>query len=200
MGLKLSELKEGSSIILHVSNETDDMQLDASIKKILKENIALISLDFPSAKPLVFNNVRINMEYDNDSIPVIWRNVKIVTYKNEYILQTTSEGMNYNRRSSFRVGVSQLASLRMEGHGTEQVLIKDVSLSGFAITDRKKELNFHMGDKLSVYFEDLGHVLNLTGQVVRIEEHEDMIIYGLEICNLCKDLSSYISVKQRFRN
>ena len=54
-----------------------------------------------------------------------------------------------------------------------------------------------MGDEISVYFEDLGHNLNLIGEIVRIEEREDMFVYGLKILNLCKDLSSYINVRQR---
>ena len=81
--------------------------------------------------------------------------------------------------------------------GPRQVMVRDLSLSGFSVSDRKKELVLHIGDELSVYFDDLGHTLNLIGRVVRIEEHEDVIIYGLEICNLCKNLSSYLSTKQR---
>ena len=76
-------------------------------------------------------------------------------------------------------------------------MVRDLSLTGFSISDRKKELALDIGSELSVSFEDLGHVLNLTGRVVRIEEQEDVNIYGFEICNLCKDLSSYLSVKQR---
>lgn len=48
-----------------------------------------------------------------------------------------------------------------------------------------------------MHFEDIGHILDLAGRVVRVEEREDMTIYGLEICNLCKDLSSYVNIKQR---
>lgn len=37
----------------------------------------------------------------------------------------------------------------------------------------------------------------MDGRVVRIEEREDMIIYGMAICNMCKDLSAYVNNKQR---
>ena len=67
----------------------------------------------------------------------------------------------------------------------------------YNITDRKKELNLDPGDTISVAWEDFGHMLNLSGRVVRIEELENGIVYGLEICNVCKDLPSYISKKQR---
>lgn len=199
MGLKLSELEEGVSLYFHVSNETGELDFDGALEKHIKENIALVSLNLPTTKPISFDTVRVNMEYHSDAVPVIWRDVKLVPYKTEYVLQVFSEGMNNNRRSSFRVGVSEMASLRRSGHGAEQVMVKDVSLSGFALTDRKKEFGFKMGERISIYFEDLGHILDLAGQLVRIEEHDDMIIYGFEICNLCKDLSSYITVKQRLK-
>ena len=122
-----------------------------------------------------------------------------MNYKHDYILQVFSDGMKYNRRDSFRVGVSVLAEFRKGGR-TQQVLIRDISVSGFAISDRKNELGLSKGDEVFVKFEDIGHYLDLAGRVVRIEEREDMIIYGLEICNLCKDLSSYVSIKQRRNN
>lgn len=89
--------------------------------------------------------------------------------------------------------------MKVMGRGEKTVMIRDVSLSGFSITDRKKDLNLQTGNEVSLHFEDLGHILNLTGTVVRIEEHEDMIIYGFVINNLCKDLPSYVNTKQRQR-
>ena len=76
-------------------------------------------------------------------------------------------------------------------------MVKDISITGFSITDRKKELNHSPGERLSVSFEDLAYKLDLTGSLVRIEEREEMTIYGFEITNLCKNLSPYISEKQR---
>lgn len=198
MGIKLSELEVESVITLQISNGSGTIPLKAAIKRIVKEDIAIISLDYDGNSRLVFDNVKINVEYNqDDDVPIIWRNVKVVSYKSDYILQVFSEGAKHNRRGCFRVPVATMARLSMVGKGVEQVMIRDISLSGFSITDRKKELNLSTGDELAVFFEDRGHILDLAGRVVRIEEHEDMIIYGLEICNLCKDLSSYISIRQR---
>ena len=118
-------------------------------------------------------------------------------YKSEYVLQASTEGIRNNRRGCFRVGISVYANCRKSGQGTRRVLIRDISLSGFAITDNAKELNFAIGDEISISFEDIGYSIDLRGNVVRIEEQESRIIYGVEICNLCRDLSSYINVKQR---
>lgn len=201
MGVKLSELENGSNIVLHISNVNDSsqtMDMNASILKVIKSNIALISLGFDSEKKLVFDNVQIDMEHIyEDRMPILWRNVKIVAYKSNYVMQVPTDGVRHNRRNCYRVGVSSLARVHAMGKGMKQVFVRDISLTGFSITDRKNDLNLSLGDELSTHFEDLGHRLDLEGRVVRIEKHEDKTIYGLEIKNLCKELSSYISTKQR---
>ena len=200
MGIKLSELEVGFEIKLKISsdNSKETMEMKGVIKSIVKSNIAIIDLDYPTERRLNFDNVNVDLEYCQDeNVPILWRDVKIAYYKGEYVLQAPSDGRRHNRRGCFRVGVSVKAPIRIEGKGTEVAMIRDVSLSGYSISDRRKELNIDVGDKVSVKFEDSGHNLNLVGIVVRTEEREDMVIYGLEICNICKDLSSYISVKQR---
>ena len=200
MGIKLSEVAEESTVLLHISNETHGMTMNATIQKIVKDDISIIELDYDSNKRLSFDNVKIYVEYCQDEgVPIIWREAKVFAYKDKYVLQVFSEGVRHNRRGSFRVGVGVLARLSMPGCSVPQVMIRDISLTGFSITDRKQELNLQIGDELSVKFEDRAHILDLAGRVVRIEEHEDRVIYGLEICNLCRDLSSYISVRQRIK-
>lgn len=129
----------------------------------------------------------------------MWYSVKVVNYKDDdYAMQVFSDGTKHNRRGSFRVGVSSPAKVRNAAPGTpREVMVRDVSLTGFSVSDRKKELSLNSGDMLSIYWEDFGHILDLTGRVVRIETQEDVVIYGFEICNVCKDLSSYINKKQR---
>lgn len=198
--MKLSELEEGSKLSLRIISKEKKIQLDAVLKKHIRENIALITLTYDTSKKISFDNVRTDMEFSPaGDIPLIWYNVKIVNYKdNDYALQVFSEGTKHNRRGSFRVGVSSPARVKNPPPGAPRdVMIRDVSLTGFSVSDRKRELSLKAGDTLSVYWEDFGHILDLSGRVVRIEEQEDVIIYGFEICNVCKDLSSYISKKQR---
>lgn len=198
MGIKLSELKEGSPITLKISSGERKLEMPAMINQIVKDDIAYISLEHNTGKRLSFDNVKIDMEYVFEGVmPICWRNVKIVYYKGEYVMQVSAEGQRNNRRGYFRVGVSMYAQLRREGHGTQQVMMRDISLSGFAITDRSKELGLTEGDKAVVGFEDIGYACELLGRVVRIEDREDMRVYGFEICNLCKGLSGYVNKKQR---
>lgn len=200
MGLKLSELEEGTVIRLQVSNKENSMPFDAVIRRHVKNNIAFITLDTEEEKKLVFDGLQIDMECSQDGlVPFIWHNVKIVNYKTGYLMQVTADGARNNRRGFFRVGVSTSAKILTAGKGSRQAMLRDLSLSGFSVSDRKKELRLSIGDELSIYFEDMGHSLNLIGKVVRIEDNTEALIYGFEICNLCKNLSSYLSVKQRRR-
>lgn len=199
LGFKLAEIEEGARITLSISNKENTLELGASIKKQLKDNIALITLEYDGEKRLNFDNVQVDLEHcDENGIPYIWHNVKLVSYKTDYVMQVSSDGVKHNRRGCFRVAVATTALLVRGGRGAGRIMIRDISLSGFSIADRKLELGLAVGDQLSVSFEDLGHHLDLTGRVVRIEEREDMIIYGLTILNMCKDLSSYVNVKQRY--
>lgn len=197
MGLKLSELAAGSHITLIISNGTQKMEIAAHIDRNIRENISVINLELNTRQPIKFDSVHIEVEANFSEVPYIWRTAQILYYQSEYVLQVKGEGTRHNRRNSYRVGVSKSATMRMDGRRDTEVMIRDVSLSGFSIGDRKKELNLKMGDSLAVYFEDIGHKLNLVGQVVRIDERDEINIYGLVIHNLCKDLSSYVSIKQR---
>ena len=196
MGHLLSEIAEGERFVLHISNEGNSLDLYGIVKRHLKENIALISILYN--QPLNFENVHVDAEaMGEESIPIMWRNVKIVSYKGDYILQAPTDGVKHNRRGCFRVAVAMIAQMRMGGNGAKHVMVRDISLSGFAIADRKKELELSKGTVLSIFFEDLGCTIDLTGKLVRIEEREEMTVYGFETINLCRDLSSYLSLKQR---
>lgn len=198
LGFKLSEIEIGGKITLHISNDLNHMDMDAIVKRGIDDHLCIIDICFESNRPLNFNNVKIEMEYTTpDGIPYLWRTVQVSYCRSQYVLQTKNDGIRHNRRECFRVGVSVTGRLRMVGNGEKKVMVRDVSLSGFAITDRKKELELKVGDEVRLLFEDIGHILDLAGQVVRIEEHEDMVIYGFQIQNICKDLSSYINTKQR---
>lgn len=199
MKQEFTEIETGSRILLCLSSGNKSMEMGAIITRHLKDNIALISLDNSSGQVLKFDNVTINIIYTNaEGIPYIWMNSTIVYYQGQYLLQVKADGgRRHNRRSSFRVGVSHYAKLRVAGHGEVEVVVRDVSLTGFSITDRKKELGLTQGTHALLRYEDIGHELELEGNVVRIEETEDYIIYGFVLTKSSRDLSSYVNLKQR---
>lgn len=176
LGIKLSEIEEGSQITLQIYNSENNMQMGAVLKQHVREDIALISLEYDTKRRLNFDNVRIDMEYSyDDGVPIIWRNVKVVNYREDYAMQVFSEGNRHNRRGCFRVSVAAVATLSMTGKTPQQVTVRDISLSGFSITDRKKELGLNLGDKLAINFEDMGHYIDLKGKVVRIQDRKSVV-------------------------
>ena len=195
---KFTEVGEDSPIVLSIRLNDKHMELGAVVKKHLGKNLTLITLNYGGGKRLVFDNVQIDVLYcASDSIPILWHNAKVVNHKDNYILQISADGTRSNRRNSFRVSVATLGWMNQVGKPPKQVMIKDVSMTGFAITDRKKELKLQKGDRIVVSFDDLIFSLKLDGKLVRIEEHDDYVIYGFVILNICNDLSSYINQKQR---
>ena len=198
MGHKFTEVNEESPIVLSIRSNDKHLELGAVVKKQLGKNLTLITLNYGGGKRLVFDNVQVDVLYcTGDSIPILWHNAKIINHKDNYILQITAEGTKSNRRNSFRISVATLGWMNQVGKPPRQVMIKDVSMTGFAITDRKKELKLAKGDRVIVSFDDLIFSLKLDGKLVRIEEHDDYIIYGFIILNVCNDLSLYINQKQR---
>lgn len=198
MGIKLSSLEVGSPVTLNVSNEDNHICMDATIKQVLRDDLALLTIHFKEDQILNFDNCNVQVEYcPGNDIPFIWKVGQIIYHQSEYILKVYTDGTKKNRRECFRVGVGRMARMKSQSGSSLEVMVKDVSLSGFAITDRKDELKFQQGEKVSISFEDLGHELNLVGRLVRIEQRDQMTIYGFETCNLCKDLPSYVSCKQR---
>lgn len=198
MGHKFTEVGEGSPIVLSIRSNDKHMELGAVVKKHLGKNLTLITLNYGGGKRLVFDNVQIDVLYcASDSIPILWHNAKVINHKDNYLLQIAVDGTKSNRRNSFRVSVATLGWMSQVGKPPKQVMIKDVSMTGFAITDRKKELKLQKGDRIVISFDDLIFSLKLDGKLVRIEEHDNFVIYGFVILNVCNDLSTYINQKQR---
>lgn len=198
MGVKISEIKTNTRIVFHIHNGDNQMDLGAFLKKHLENELALITLDYTGTQRLSFDKFKVDLECSQeDGIPIIWPNVRIINYKNAYILQAPTDGARNNRRSSFRVPVLKKAWFSMEDKDSQYVLVKDISISGFSIADKKRELNLKEGDQLNIMFEDMNFRLDLDGRVTRIEERDDAITYGMVITNLCPSLSSYINMKQR---
>lgn len=203
MGKRLSALKIGTPISLRVSAQKKSRRFDAVLKKRIDENTIQITLLFDTKKKLIFDNVKTDLEYyPNGNVPTVWSDVKVTpvqseAFSSDYSVQVVTDGKRHNRRDTYRVGISAPVQVTSDiPNCPEQVILRDISLTGFSVTDEKKNLPFKQGDVITVLWTNLDHELTLTGQLIRVEEQESFIIYGFEICNVCKDLASYINVKQ----
>lgn len=196
MKYNFSDIEDGSPIILMLHNGSVHMKLDATIINLIREDIAIITLETSVTHILRFDNIEINVVYvSEEGTPYMWKKAKIVYFKNNYILEVKGEGTRYNRRYTYRVNVGRTAQVRTAEDNEYSITVKDVSLTGFSLADKKNELRLNIEDGVSIYFEDINHVIDLYGTVMRIEKKDDYYIYGLHIRRSCRDLPSYVTAK-----
>lgn len=197
--MKLSFIESGNPVSLRISANGKNMRLDAVVVRAIEENTIIVQLQDDFNKKLNFNNVKTDLEfYPDGNVPIKWYEIQVVSVNEGYLVRAPKDGTRMNRRSTFRVGISATATLKtVFPNCPKQVTIRDISLTGFSITDRKRELPFVIGNKIAIEWEDFGHELDIVGRLIRIDNQDDATIFGFEICNICKDLSSYISTKQR---
>ena len=196
MKYSFSDIKDGSPIIIIMHTGSVHTKLQGNIINLVREDIATISLETPASHIIKFDHSDLELIYiSEDGIPYIWKKVKIVYFKNNYVLQVKGDGTKYNRRMTYRVNISQTARLRTTNDSIYSITIKDVSLTGFSILDKKRELNLLKEDGVTIQFTDINHTIDLFGTVIRIEETDDSITYGFMIRRSCRDLPSYIISK-----
>ena len=196
MKYSFSDIQDGSSIILILHNGNVHMKMDANIINLIREDIALITLETSVNHILKFDHLDVEMMYvTDDGTPYLWKKAKIVYFKNNYVLQIKGDGSRYNRRCTYRVNISRAATLRTMDDSEYRVTVKDVSLNGFSIADKKNELSLSMDDGVTITFEDINHNIDLYGELRRIEEKDGYTVYGFSIRRSCRDLPSYITTK-----
>lgn len=197
MKYSFSDIKEGSPIILMLHNGSVHMKMMGNVINLIREDIAIITLDTSINHVLKFEHMDVDVVYisEEDGYPYIWKKAKIVYFKNNYVLQIKGDGSRYNRRMTYRVNISRTADLRKADDTQYRVTVKDVSLTGFSVADKKDELHLNIEDGVTIQFEDLSHTIDLYGTLTRIEKRDDYFIYGFTIRRSCRDLPSYIVTK-----
>jgi len=196
MKFSFSDIREGSPIILMLHNGSVHMKMMGNVINLIREDIAIITLDTSVSQVLKFDNIDLNVIYiSEDGTPYIWKKAKVVYFKNNYVLEVKGEGSRYNRRVTYRVNISHCAQAYTANDTEYRVVVKDVSLSGFSIADKKNELHLSLDDGITIHFEDINHIIDLYGTVMRIEEREEYPVYGFMIRRSCRDLPSYITTK-----
>ena len=196
MKYSFSNIKDGSSILIMMHNGSVHMKLMGNIINLIREDIATISLETPTSHVLKFDHTELEVIYiSEEGIPYIWKDAKIVHFKNNYVLQVKGEGTKYNRRMTYRVSIFRNAELRKSDDSLHPVTVNDISLTGFSVCDKRKELSLSKDDGVTIEFTDIEYTINLYGTVIRIEESDDSITYGFIIRRSCRDLPTYITTK-----
>lgn len=183
-------------MIILMHNGSVYSKMNGNIINLIRDDIAIISLETPTTQILRFDHMELDFIYvAEDGTPFIWKKAKIVYFKDNYVLQVKGDGTKYNRRVSYRVNISKCANLRKLDNIIQSVTIRDLSLTGFSIIDKKNILNLSIDEGVSIEFEDMNYTIDLYGTVIRIDNREDSVIYGFTIRRSCRDLPSYLTHK-----
>lgn len=195
--MMLSDIPAKEELLIKVTAGDKSLELQSNIIGHLKNNLTVVSIEGYENKKLNFDTVTVELEYSSEnSVPVIFKGVSIQSYKDKYIINSPKKGTKTNRRGYFRVPVGETGFLKVNGK-MSTVIVKDISMTGFAVTDRNKELDLSKGTRVNLKFVDLAFEIVLEGELVRIEDANSHTIYGFQITNICKDLQYYIGLKQR---
>lgn len=196
--MKLSSVTPGENLIIVISKDKKQLQLEAQVVENCSDESSEIVFNGGFGKMLVFKGVDISVQYQpGDAVPIEWTTAAIKTTADKYELIAKGEGTPHNRRKCFRVGVSAEGVMTRMGKEPQNITVKDVSLSGFAITDKFDVLDLKPNDLVKVEFEEDDTKIRLEGRAVRIDRGEDKTIYGFVITSICSKLSPFIMEKQR---
>lgn len=205
--MKLQEIKEGEPIVITVKNEAEaEIEYRAQVL-FCKQDILFI-------EPIRVDDRLVNFKGENlcimityvprDEMPVQWKGCTIrdIIYdgKRYHILYCVHEGKHVNRRETYRQYVGYNGILQLgPNRKTIDVTVKDISVTGISFVSvtkyEKKDVGlFH----LSYIDEEFNIPVQLSGEVVRVEELEDTrILYGCRIVETSLNVGSYIAHKQK---
>lgn len=203
MGTKaLNELSdEQMNVIITVSRGTDVLTFASKTVELVEDKM-LIEAVRHNEKVLSFNSkgVVVSAQIDSDPLPVKFIDIVIDTirYKDEiyHRINTNKKGIEVNRRDNFRVFIGEEGVAQMDEHKSgRDVLVKDVSLTGFSIITRD-DLDV-IGAQIRLSYRDNNSTIVLSGEVVRKAGLEDgRFLYGCKITKEPIGLSSYLNRKQ----
>lgn len=201
--MNIDDIEQGFVIELEIKKGDSKTSIKSAIATKHGDRIMLDPITMDGKIVGFSDDVVVNMLYPiNDSL-FVWHDVKISPVKFEkniyHAVTVDTEGEKMNRRDSFRVYIGQkmtVTSFTSVGPESSEVLIKDISESGFAFIDTKP---IKIGGVVRLTLEiEKSHYLCLTAKVVRSEERDraDML-YGCKFMERNKILGEYLMRFQR---
>ncbi len=196
--MDINELPLNAQLAIKVTVNNSEGMFIGTKDKPVRAGVTYIQLKLPTNKAVNFKNTHIEVTYyEKDKQPIKWTNCQIQRVQNQYVLFVLTSSTKINRRECARVDVEVTGSMEAEC-GTTDVTIKDISLSGFAVT-AAQPLEIVKGDIVYLTFEDRGYEFLIKGELVRVVMQETEVLYGFIIRNIPNKLQDYITKKQRER-
>lgn len=203
--MRLADLAENTKLQIEASYKGSKLFYETQVK-LTAFNGAFIEPIKQDEKMLEFNsgNLMISVTADIEGAqPILWREcvIKGVKYKNEifHMITCSRGGLAVNRRGRFRIDMGYTGTIRV-GHnkGTLNVVVHDLSASGFSFTSEKNLEN--LSDEIHLVFVDTDNDtrFNFVGEIVRKQDwHNNRYLYGCKFKAVNNMVEYYIAKKQR---
>lgn len=204
--MRLNELKESAEISITFRSKVREFSFPVKVLAVMEDELITTAIRFKEGV-LVFDRANVSLDAwasDEDSRPIIWKNIECVkdTYdgKLAYRLSCKNEGNYVNRRGAFRVplniqGVAQVGMNRK----ADNVIVKDLSALGYSFT-MKGMVQECIGKQVRLIFDDPQYKTHLTllGTVVRIApQTDDSYLVGCKLLRENDVISKYVAERQR---
>lgn len=212
----IEELENGKKLILTVKIGTENVDFETIIRDpVPKKHAIMADVVRDKDKVVSFNGPSVHVDayfYPGDSAPIVFRNVKIIVYKDKsenvfYVITTNSPSVIVNRREAFRLFVGRdIVVQKGFNRSANDAILKDISSSGFSIIVDPKVVEYELFQTIHTVFNDeieelcQKYSFQLYGIIVRKEECENgKIVYGCKLNQAVRGLEAYITLKERIR-
>ena len=211
--MQIDDLTAGLSLSFLIHLNTEQLQFESRILEVYPRRHTLLAegvftdgkiiafrgkglivdllVTLPEEKPQLFKNVTVNVVKHKDSTLC-------------YTVYSIAGSKVYNRRQSYRcyIGIETAIQCGLN-RAAHDVIIKDISYSGFAVVskeDLQLEINQTVHAVLNDYMEETAETFNfhLYGLIARVQELENgLFLYGCRLNNPVPGLEQYIVKKER---
>lgn len=203
--MEIYELTTAHKMSITIANARTNISLNSKI--------AFVEGNRLYVEPFVYEGAVLNFEsanvtismiaYEEDKTPFLWQVVRIEKEKRDnvlyHVISSNLSGVKINRRENFRLFLGIEGKATLMGAQPFDVLVKDISSSGFAIlVDMNKTINVHKNDLMQIEFTDpsFNESFSLIGRVVRMDKTEKYLLYGCRLASENPAIDKYIANKQ----
>lgn len=203
--MEIYELTTAHKMSITIANARTNISLNSNIV-FVEDNKLYVEPFVYQGAILNFDstNVSISMiAYEEEKSPYLWQIVHIVKEVRDnttyHVISSNLSGVKINRRENFRLFLGIDATATLMGGKPIQVIVKDISSSGFAVlVDMNNPISVHKNDIMQLEFSDKAFEEDfvLHGRVVRMDKTDKYLLYGCRLVSENPVIDKYIANKQ----
>ena len=203
--MEIYELTTAHKMSITIANARTNISLNSNIV-FVEDNKLYVEPFVYEGAILNFDstNVSISMiAYEEEKSPYLWQIVHIAKEVRDnttyHVISSNLSGVKINRRENFRLFLGIDATATLMGGRPIQVIVKDISSSGFAVlVDMNNPISVHKNDIMQLEFSDKAFEEDfvLHGRVVRMDKTDKYLLYGCRLVSENPAIDKYIANKQ----